>query len=433
MAQSLPPETLTGRIQLAFELAADRGAAQSQDADERALNALAQAAQLAGAAGVISDNDTLHEVSTHSLRVLLIPSLQAELEASARPTSAEDRSRQRRGHLQASIGAARNFATMLTRLHAMPPALLRVLQQRIVAAEAPEAARASLPPADQRKLKIQLFKLERAVRAHQDAFRTAYRERARARTAAVRAQASGTAQGAPADVRPIDDAFYDVLIVGEADDEDDADEDEDDGTEEALQGASGAMYEPRRPRTLRGYLLQLLVLHVVHTMGIVDSAAQELALLAMEPATSAPEPAPPADTTWRLDSGWFSGERGGPLLSEQGKPLRPFTITPSMAAGAPGETRRRMQGEVFRPSHRLPTMTIDEYLEEERRRGNIIDGGGPAQAAQATPKEQRAERAEMDGTREAEEAEEEARQEAMHWDEFRDSHRRGEGNRMNRG
>ena len=175
MAQSLPPETLTGRIQLAFELAADRGAAQSQDADERALNALAQAAQLAGAAGVISDNDTLHEVSTHSLRVLLIPSLQAELEASARPTSAEDRSRQRRGHLQASIGAARNFATMLTRLHAMPPALLRVLQQRIVAAEAPEAARASLPPADQRQLKIQLFKLERAVRAHQDAFRTAYR------------------------------------------------------------------------------------------------------------------------------------------------------------------------------------------------------------------------------------------------------------------
>ena len=73
MAQSLPPETLTGRIQLAFELAADRGAAQSPDADVRALYALAQAAQLAGAAGVISDNDTLHEVSTRSLRVLLIP------------------------------------------------------------------------------------------------------------------------------------------------------------------------------------------------------------------------------------------------------------------------------------------------------------------------------------------------------------------------
>lgn len=51
--------------------------------------------------------------------------------------------------------------------------------------------------------------------------------------------------------------------------------------------------------------------------------------------------------------------------------MRPFTILP---AGA-GE-RARMQGEVFRPGHRLPTMGIDEYLEEESRRGNIIGGGG---------------------------------------------------------
>lgn len=53
------------------------------------------------------------------------------------------------------------------------------------------------------------------------------------------------------------------------------------------------------------------------------------------------------------------------------QPIRPFTILPSGTI-----ERTRLQAEVFRPDHRLPTMTIDEYLEEERRRGNIITGGG---------------------------------------------------------
>ena len=55
------------------------------------------------------------------------------------------------------------------------------------------------------------------------------------------------------------------------------------------------------------------------------------------------------------------------------QPLRPFTILPSDA----GE-RARFQNQVFGPSHRLPTMSIDEYLEIERQRGNIITGGGCA-------------------------------------------------------
>ena len=46
---------------------------------------------------------------------------------------------------------------------------------------------------------------------------------------------------------------------------------------------------------------------------------------------------------------------------------------------------------------------------------------------------QRAEQAEMDGTRAAEDAEEAARQEAIHWDAYAESHKRGAGNTMNRG
>lgn len=40
------------------------------------------------------------------------------------------------------------------------------------------------------------------------------------------------------------------------------------------------------------------------------------------------------------------------------------------------DDRTRLQSEVFRASHRLPTMTIDEYLENEFESGRVITGGG---------------------------------------------------------
>jgi len=59
--------------------------------------------------------------------------------------------------------------------------------------------------------------------------------------------------------------------------------------------------------------------------------------------------------------------KGGNLLSKDGKPLRPFVLL---------DKRQQLKDGVFGPGHNLPTMTIDEYLEEERRRGGIIEGGG---------------------------------------------------------
>lgn len=40
--------------------------------------------------------------------------------------------------------------------------------------------------------------------------------------------------------------------------------------------------------------------------------------------------------------------------------------------------RKNVAEGVFKYGHNLPTMTIEEYLELERRRGNIISGGGAA-------------------------------------------------------
>ena len=78
-------------------------------------------------------------------------------------------------------------------------------------------------------------------------------------------------------------------------------------------------------------------------------------------------------------------------------------------------------------------MLIDEYLEEEQRRGNIIQGGGQASYDKPTSTEQRQSRAEEDGTKDAEEAEEEQRQKDIHWDRFTEENKRGGGNTMNRG
>lgn len=154
---------------------------------------------------------------------------------------------------------------------------------------------------------------------------------------------------------------------------------------------------------LREATLLLIRLSYVQTHSILESMGQEIELLLSAP------PSPPRSSPqegedrrgksresdkdmWKLDAPRSNlGPDGkGPLLDPAGKvidlyffqsranhlelqyqPLRPFTILPSDASD-----RARLQSEVFGPGHRLPTMSIDEYLEIERERGNIITGGG---------------------------------------------------------
>ncbi|KAK4155794.1 TAP42-like protein [Chaetomidium leptoderma] len=103
---------------------------------------------------------------------------------------------------------------------------------------------------------------------------------------------------------------------------------------------------------------------------------------------------------------------GGPLLSKQGKPLQPFTLL--------GNRQELAQG-VFRSGHNLPTMTIDEYLDEERRRGGIIEGGGEASWHRPEPDEDDFEKADAETMK------------AREWDEFVEANPKGSGNTLNRG
>lgn len=104
------------------------------------------------------------------------------------------------------------------------------------------------------------------------------------------------------------------------------------------------------------------------------------------------------------------GRRGGPLLSPGGKPLQPFTIVGK---------RSQLQQGVFRPSHNLPTMSIDEYLEEERRRGGIIEGTGD----EPKPDPDEDNMVEVDA----------ATKKAREWDDFVEANPKGAGNTINRG
>lgn len=377
LAMSQDDASLTATLSAAFELASSHNAA-----SEKVLQMLSDVARTADTLSVISPNDRLDEISTPALRMFLIPSLQADVQTRARIDPAEDRVTQRRKQVDASIGAARTFFAMVRRHSALPDSVVTLLRPYMT-----KDAQQPMAPADKRTFKIQVLKLEKAAQARLVAFRDAYRHR----------------PTPPADV------FYDPLVESGADDDDDT---------EIVPVVSATLEVPPVAH-LRSYLMLLIVLHALRTANALESLLQEKELLQAPPMPEAPDP--PTDTTWRLDPSWTSPASDAPLLSESGRPLRPFTIIPK---------REQLKSEVFRPSHRLPTMSIDEYLEEETRRGRILpstDKDAP------TPRAQRQVESEQDGTRTADEAEEAARQEAIYWDAYTESHRRGEGNTMNRG
>jgi immunoglobulin-binding protein 1 len=93
----------------------------------------------------------------------------------------------------------------------------------------------------------------------------------------------------------------------------------------------------------------------------------------------------------------LSSGNAGPILSKGGKPLRPFTLL---------DSRQTLKEGVFKPGHNLPTMTIDEYLEEEKARGGIIEGGGAASRLSPEPDEDNYEKGD------------EETKKAREWDEY---------------
>lgn len=177
---------------------------------------------------------------------------------------------------------------------------------------------------------------------------------------------------------------------------------------------------------VRSTHLANLALSVHLTFQQLESLNREAELLAQ-----APEPLIPQSSTVEEDErrrqetlkqGGYSDRLdrpfkrlqslNGPILSKEGKPLQPFTIV---------GTRQDLAKQVFRPGHNLPTMSIDEYLDEEKRRGGIIEGGGEASWHRPEPDEDDEEKADAETMK------------ARAWDEFTEANPKGSGNTLNRG
>ncbi|EAT83690.2 hypothetical protein SNOG_08522 [Parastagonospora nodorum SN15] len=139
---------------------------------------------------------------------------------------------------------------------------------------------------------------------------------------------------------------------------------------------------------VRDLHLTSLSFMVFQTFQALESMALELQIISMAPAAPPPGVSGSAPDerqdgrdkdkySERLD-GQLPGLRNtGPLLSSDGKPMRPFTLL---------DSRQSLKKDVFRERN-LPTMTIDEYLEEEKRRGGMIEGGGPQSEVRPEPNE----------------------------------------------
>ncbi|TFY70267.1 hypothetical protein EVG20_g2743 [Dentipellis fragilis] len=328
---------------------------------------------------LFSPNETLEDISTRDLVYLLVSYVIADVEGRVRTTDIEDRL----VHLREQQTNFRKFSSYLEQYGIVPETERDLYGKR---------ASVIADPAKRRETKIKQYQKEKELRNKIEAIRKR------------RHVATTSSDDSPTD--------FD-LIASLLPEPSSSSEEEDQDTEDILRDAT----------------LLLLRLFYTQAHGQLESIDQELELLQNAPP---PVPQPPVDasqegTDWRLDQPRLDDPRA-PILDSAGKPLRPFTILPSGTAD-----RARLQQQVFQADHRLPSMTIDEYLEIERQRGNIITGGGPQSEAEPTSKEQLALDAEQDGTAFGDQKEEERRQKDENWARYTDVNPKGAGNTMNRG
>lgn len=103
-------------------------------------------------------------------------------------------------------------------------------------------------------------------------------------------------------------------------------------------------------------------------------------------------------------------------------PMKPFILT-----------KDAVQAKVFGAGYpSLPTMTVDDWYDQHRKQGCLPDQGiprAPSSSADFDAEEQEREGRE----RQEENDDEEALKKARDWDDWKDTHRRGYGNRQNMG
>ena len=151
--------------------------------------------------------------------------------------------------------------------------------------------------------------------------------------------------------------------------------------------------------TIREYHFDWLHLWINKCMEHISFADRELEMLTMMEGRGGRPPSPPKPR-------------------EERPPLKPILIT-----------REMIQKQVFGAGYKnLPTMTEEEYFEKEVREGKIVLD---YDSAKKTDDEKNAKKESED--EDETEHDEEKLKKARDWDEYKDTHRRGDGNREGHG
>ncbi|XP_059202945.1 immunoglobulin-binding protein 1 [Centropristis striata] len=103
-------------------------------------------------------------------------------------------------------------------------------------------------------------------------------------------------------------------------------------------------------------------------------------------------------------------------------PMQPFILT-----------KDAVQAQVFGAGYpSLPIMTVDDWYEQRRQQGVLPDPGVPRRVAVEEDTDAK-EREDKDKEKKAENDDEDSLLKARNWDDWKDTHRRGYGNRHNMG
>ncbi|CAK5277309.1 unnamed protein product [Mycena citricolor] len=356
---------------------------------------------------MFSPNEILEDISTRDLIYLFVPYVLAETSGRIRTSEPQERIMVLKESQVPTLDGTFLPETQLfiQRYHSL---FISDLENFEVVPESERALHVQDPgqvadPTSRRALKIKQYQAEKELKGRIDVIRKR------------RGQQHSSDTGMESDFALISSLLPQTTT---------ADEDEEDSeTEDAL----------------RETTLLILRLYYGQAQASLSSLKQESELLKNAPPAPMRPPRPEEDRRgkqrateddmWKLNAPSGLGPDGkGPLLDPQGKPLRPFTLLP-----AGSSDRARFAAQVFGPGHRLPSMSIDEYLQIEQERGNIITGGGPASENAPTSSEQLQMDSELDGTHFGEERAEAKRVKDENWAQFVDANPRGAGNTMNRG
>ncbi|KAF8311282.1 TAP42-like protein [Clavulina sp. PMI_390] len=378
---------------------------------EDALSSFRLLSNRISAINLFSPNETFEEISTRDAVYLLLPFAIAEVLQRRRSTGTGQRLR----IVSASEGELSRFTKSVEALGVIPDDERKLFGRQ---------RSAPMDPATRRETKIKQFKKEKELKDSIKAFR------ARQEGLSEPVELDSDLETIAA-VLDLQDSSRRGTQGAKSDEED---EDEEEGGIRNLIVVLLRLCWARAHQTLGELLAEREMLQMApRDSNEEEEEEREQAEKAAREEQMRKGREDEVDETWKLDGPRYGGRSGvdgkGPLLNTDGKVLRPFTITSSSSA-----TREELRAQVFRPDHRLPTMTIDEYLAEEFRRGNVI---GPSNNedpnANLTTDEKLALRIEQDGTKDSEDADLERVRKDEDWAVYKEANRKGAGNTMNRG